>query len=104
MPRFFERLYWIAVLGGVGCTLVARPIGPRTGCGDSAAEFDSTLLSSTSVPAVSGAYGLNHPDTFAAFIQEIGFDDLAARKEAITGEKQFRVDWNDRESQHDWPQ
>ncbi len=32
-------------------------------------------------------------DTFAAFIQEIGFDNLQARKEAATGERQFRVDW-----------
>jgi hypothetical protein len=92
MPRFFERLYRIAVLGGVGCTLVA---GPSARAQDAATVQQSLLdaVSSTSVPATSGAFGLNHPDTFAAFIQEIGFDDLAARKEAITGEKQFRVDW-----------
>jgi len=93
MPRFFEHLYRIAVLGGVGCTLVA---GPSARAQDAATVQQSLLesASSTSVPAVSGAYGLNHPDTFAAFIQEIGFDDLASRKEAITGDKQFRVDWN----------
>ncbi|MGB9029553.1 MAG: hypothetical protein WCC27_05485 [Acidobacteriaceae bacterium] len=92
MPRFLERLYRIAVLGGVGCTLVA---GPSARAQDAATVQQSLLeaASSTSVPAASGVYGLNHPDTFAAFIQEIGFDDLAARKEAITGEKQFRVDW-----------
>jgi hypothetical protein len=33
-----------------------------------------------------------HADTFAALIQEIGFDDLLAHKEAA-GEKEFRVDW-----------
>jgi hypothetical protein len=32
-------------------------------------------------------------DTFAAFVREIGADDLAARKEAITGQAQPRVDW-----------
>jgi hypothetical protein len=35
----------------------------------------------------------SHAETFAAFMQEIGFDDLAARKEAITGEAQPRADW-----------
>ncbi len=33
-----------------------------------------------------------HGDVFAALIQEIGFDDLLARKEAA-GAKEFRVDW-----------
>jgi len=37
--------------------------------------------------------GTSEVETFAAFLREIGASDLAARREAITGHKQPRVDW-----------
>jgi hypothetical protein len=92
MPRFFQGSFLVAVLGGVGCTLV----GNLPACAQNTATVrrDRTdVAASTSVSARSGASALSHADTFSSFIQEIGFDDLAARKETITGERQSRVDW-----------
>ncbi len=90
MPKFFRGSILLAVFGGVGCTLVttasARAQDART-----SQQGHSAVALSTNLTAGGGT--LSHADTFAAFIQEIGFDDLAARKEAITGERQFRVDW-----------
>jgi hypothetical protein len=87
MPGFsgFTRL--LAVPAGVLCALVmtaslraqdARPV----------VEGQVALSASSVVPIQRPG----HADTFAALIQEIGFDDLLARKEAA-GEKEFRVDW-----------
>lgn len=92
MPRFFGRSYLLAVLGGVGCTLVAtaslRAQDARI-VGQGQAAPLATSVTSTSVASLQSP-GSAH--TFAAFIQEIGFDDLQARKEAA-GERELRVDW-----------
>lgn len=85
MSKFFRGWVLLAVFGVVGCTLVASARAQDATTGRSAVALSTN--------PTAGGVTLSRADTFAAFIQEIGFDDLAARKEAITGEKQFRVDW-----------
>jgi len=89
MPGFF-RIGWLVVLGGVGCALVASvPAGAQ----ESAAAEQSRSAAAPSEVSIPVLHRVTHADTFGTFMQEIGADDLAARKEAITGEKQQRVDW-----------
>jgi hypothetical protein len=90
MPGFFKRVNDLAVFGGVVCALVAtvpvraqeaKTAGPQTRNAAAVSPSDSSITRPS------------HEVTFTAFVREIGLDDLAARKEAITGEKQARVDW-----------
>jgi hypothetical protein len=85
MSGSLRRACFLAVFGGVVCTLAAVAAGAQ----NLPAEQQAAL------PANSGSYFARptHADLFAAFIEEIGLDDLAMRKEAITGQKQPRVDW-----------
>lgn len=93
MPGFFERVRFIVVLfGGVVCTLgPGAPAWAQNAPVTASQASRSEAVLSTSVG--SSLAGTSHVDTFAAFLREIGADDLTARKEAITGRKQPRVDW-----------
>ncbi|HEY1499948.1 MAG TPA: hypothetical protein VGF88_10240 [Acidobacteriaceae bacterium] len=91
MPGFFKRVQDFAVFGGVVCALVAtEPVRAQ--------EAMTAVPQTRNAVAVSPSDSLtarpSHEATFTAFVQEIGLDDLAARKETITGEKQARVDWS----------
>ena len=89
MPGFFGRTVFPAVLGGVGCILGATAPAVAQ---DAPAQLNrSEAVLSTRVG--SSMTRPSHVDTFAAFVREIGADDLAARKEAITGQAQSRVNW-----------
>jgi hypothetical protein len=90
MPGFFVRVYFLAVFGGVVCTLGATAQVQAQDTTTAERNRSEAVLSTNA-----GSFGSkpSHVDTFAAFVREIGADDLAARKEAITGEKQSRVDW-----------
>jgi hypothetical protein len=87
MPGFFRNYCLAVVLGEVVCTLGTAACAQQAAAPAQPGQSASALLTATS------SHRLTHADTFAAFMQEIGQDDLAARKEAITGEKQSRVDW-----------
>jgi len=91
MPRFFVRVYFLAVFGGVVCILGATAPAFAQNAVAAPQLNRSEAVLSTSVGSF--ASRPSHVDTFAAFVREIGADDLAARKEAITGEKYSRVDW-----------
>lgn len=90
MPKFTRSSLLFVVLGGVVCTLGAW--APVCAQDVTAAQPDhsAVALSASSTPFL---HLPSHAEAFAAFMQEVGFDDLAARKEAITGEAQPRVDW-----------
>jgi len=90
MPGFFARLQFLVVLGGVGCTLGAASARAQDTAQTGNLNRSEAVLSTT-VGAF--AHRPSHIEAFAAFVREIGADDLSARKEAITGEKQPRVDW-----------
>ncbi len=93
MPGFFQRVGFTVVLfGGVVCTLGAgAPAWAQNAAVTASQPSHSEAVLSMSVgPFFSRT---SHVETFAAFLREIGADDLAARKEAITGRKQARVDW-----------
>jgi hypothetical protein len=92
MPAFFERVRLIAVLfGGVVC-IPGAAVPARGQDAATAAQVNrSEAVLSTRVGSLLA--GGREEDTFAAFLREIGADDLAACKEAITGQKQLRVDW-----------
>lgn len=89
MPGFLRNYCLVVVLGEVVCILGAQSIACAQQPGPAKQSPDTALSAASSA--------LPHPPThaeaFAAFMQEVGQDDLAARKEAITGEKQPRVDW-----------
>ena len=87
MPGFFRNYCLVFVLGEVVCTL------GTAACAQQAAPPAQQTQNASALPDAASPHRPTHVDTFAAFIQEIGQDDLAARKEAITGEKQARVDW-----------
>jgi hypothetical protein len=89
MPKFLRNFCLTALLGEVVCILGA------TACAQQAAAPDQQSPAAAALPASSDAlpHRLTHAEAFAAFIEEIGQDDLAARKEAITGEPQPRIDW-----------
>lgn len=90
MPGFFGRVHFLVVLGGVGCALVATmPVCAQ----DAMTAAPQNRGAAASASAGSLAPRPSHAETFAAFMQEIGLDDLAAHKEAITGDTQSRVDW-----------
>jgi hypothetical protein len=91
MPRFFVRVYFLAVFGGVVCILGTTGRAQGQDTTTIAEQNRSEAVLSTNVGSF--ASRPSHVDTFAAFVREIGADDLAARKEAITGEKYARVDW-----------
>ena len=87
MPGFSGLTRLLAVPAGVICALVmSAPL--RAQNASPAGQTQVALAASSVVPIQRPG----HADTFAALIQEIGFDDLQARKEAA-GEKEFRVDW-----------
>lgn len=92
MPGLLGRMQWIAVLsGGAICTLGAgAPTWAQDAASAAPVNRSEAVLSTGVGPSVSRA---NHVETFAALLREVGADDLAARKEAITGQKQPRVDW-----------
>jgi hypothetical protein len=92
MPGFFGRVLFHAVLfGEVVCILGATaPAGAQDAVATAQVNRSEAVLSTSVRPFGSRT---SHVETFAAFLREIGADDLAARKEAITGEKQARVDW-----------
>jgi hypothetical protein len=91
MPWIVRRLKSLVVLCGVVCTLgAAAPIHAQN-VGQSSQQNPSKAVLSTTVG--SGPTRPSHLDTFAAFVREIGMDDLSARREAITGNKQPHVDW-----------
>ena len=92
MPGFqnrrLRRSCFFALLAGLGCVLVATaPLRAQEPSAPPQSEMALSTVSGASLLAPARA------ETFAALIQEIGFDDLQARKEAATGEPQFRVDW-----------
>lgn len=89
MPRFLGRLSFSAVLGGVVCTLGATAPAGAQNTNAQLNRSEVVLSTGTGSPVAKS----NHLETFAAFEREIGADDLAARKEAITGRPQSRVDW-----------
>jgi hypothetical protein len=91
MPGFFRRLQSLVVLGGVGCTLAAAASARAQDATQTVHLNRSEAVLSTTVGSF--VHRPSHVETFAAFVREIGADDLYARKEAITGEKQPRVDW-----------
>jgi hypothetical protein len=91
MPGFSVRVCFLAVFGGVVSILGATaPAFAQNSVADSQPNRSEAVLS-TNVGSVGSRP--SHVDTFAAFVREIGADDLTARKEAITGEKHSRVDW-----------
>jgi hypothetical protein len=90
MPGFFVRVHFLAVFGGVVCIL-GTTAQVRAQEATTAEPNRSEAVLSMNVGSF--ASRPSHVDTFAAFVREIGADDLAARKEEITGEKQSRVDW-----------
>ena len=90
MPGFFGRVYFLVVLGGAGCALVATtPVHAQDAMTAAPQNRGAAASPGTERPMLRPS----HAETFAAFMQEIGLDDLAARKVAITGEAQSRVDW-----------
>ena len=91
MPGFFRRLQALVVLGGIGCTLAAAASARAQDATQTVHLNRSEAVLSTTVGSFVNRP--SHVETFAAFVREIGADDLYARKEAITGEKQPRVDW-----------
>jgi hypothetical protein len=91
MPRFLVRVYFLAVFGGVICILGTTARVHAQDTTTTAERSRSEAVLSTNVGSF--ASRPTHVDTFAAFVREIGADDLAARKEEITGEKHSRVDW-----------
>jgi hypothetical protein len=90
MPGFFGRVQFFVVLGGVGCILGAASARAQDTAQTGNLNRSEAVLSTT---VSSFAHQPSHVETFAAFVREIGADDLSARKESITGEKQPRVDW-----------
>jgi hypothetical protein len=92
MPGFFRSARLVAVLcGEVVCILGATVSAGAQNAPASAPVNRSEAVLSTSVGP--SAIRTSHVETFAALLREIGADDLAAREEAITGQKQRRVDW-----------
>ncbi|HEX4309178.1 MAG TPA: hypothetical protein VHZ25_04070 [Acidobacteriaceae bacterium] len=90
MPGFLQRVHGIAVFGGVVCALAANvPVGAQ----EAMTAVPQIRNAAAVSPSDSSKAWPSHEATFTAFVQEIGGDDLAARKETITGEKQGRVDW-----------
>ena len=89
MSGSFRRAGFLAVFGGVVCTLAAVAAGAQNA---PAVQQDR---SQEVLPANTGSFFTtpSHAEMFGAFMQEIGLDDLAMRKEAITGEQVARVDW-----------
>jgi hypothetical protein len=88
MPGFFGQVCKRVVFCGVVCALVAT-VPVRAQDAMTAAPQNRSADASTGP----GPLMPSHAETFAAFVQEIGLDDLAARKEAM-GEMQSRVDWD----------
>jgi hypothetical protein len=89
MPGFFKSVRGIAVFVGVVCALVVNvPVRAQEAMTAVPQTRNAAAVSSSD----SSTAWPSHEATFTAFVQEIGLDDLAARKEAITGEKQARVD------------
>jgi len=92
MPGFFRGVWGLAVLfGEIVCILGASASARAQSAAPPAqANRSEAVLSTTVGPSLSRT---SHVETFAAFLREIGADDLAERKEAITGRKQPRIDW-----------
>jgi len=89
MPRFLRSSSLLAVLFGAGCALIAvLPVRAQE-TASLPRDRNEVALSTRSEASLQ----MPGRDSFAALIQEIGFDDLLARKESATGERQFRVDW-----------
>ena len=88
MSAPLRRACFLAVSGAVACTLAAVAAGAQ----NTPAQQNRTQAL---LPANTGSSFTTptHAQMFAAFMREIGLDDLAMRKEAITGERQPRVDW-----------
>jgi len=89
MTGFFGRAGFLVVLfGEVSCILGASAPAAAQAAGAQVHPSEA-VLSTRERPFTRPS----HVETFAALLREIGADDLAAREEAITGEKQLRVDW-----------
>jgi len=89
MPQFFRNFCMVAALSEVVCILGAAAHAQQTAAPAQPGSGAPALSAASAALPLQPA----HLRAFAVFMQEVGLDDLAARKEAITGESQFRIDW-----------
>ena len=89
MPGFigFTKLFLVPAVV-VGALVGASSVLAQDASAAGLIHSQVALSASTVTPMQRPGHG----DVFAALIQEIGFDDLQARKQAA-GAKEFRVDW-----------